>query len=291
MRAAELRATDRTLRDLDPATRALDRDQRRRATETLARVLTTDPDLPVPPSPTVAPPAPPAPPRRRPHRALVAGGMVAAAITVAVLVPVVVGGDEAFASWSPSPSELTGADRRATVDACLVLQADDEGELAFDPAADASVLLAESRGGWSYVVFTVVGASGRTLEGSCLVPDSLVSDPRPGEGGFFGSLGGAEETAGPAPGREAVREDTSGFGSVDDEAFVYAEGRAGADVVGIDVTTPGGREVEASIENGRWAVWWPAGDDSMDNPELTGAPSYAVTLRDGTVADQVHTPW
>lgn len=71
---------------------------------------------------------------------------------------------------------------------------------------------------------------------------------------------------------------------------MYAEGRAGADVVSIEVTTPGGREVAASIARGRWAVWWPAGNDSVGNPEVSGAPTYEVTLRDGTITDEVRTP-
>jgi hypothetical protein len=276
MRAAD--PTDRILRDLDAAAPELDPDQRRRAAATLEQVLGTDPGVPEPS---------PVPPRRRTHRAVLAGGVVAAVTTAAVMVPVLVGGDEAFASWSPTPTELTGADRRAAVDACLVLQGGEGGELAFAPDAGATVLLAERRGGWSYVILTVEGVSGRELQGSCLMPESLVDDPRPGEGGFFGSLGGAEETAGPPPQADVVREDSSGFGAVDDDAFVFAEGRAGADVVDIEVTTPGGREVEASLENGRWAAWWPAGDDAMDNPEVTGAPTYTVTLRDGTVTDRV----
>jgi hypothetical protein len=283
MRAVDPSPTDRILRDLDAAARAPDHGQRRRAAATLERILTTDPDVPAATPPAVGPP-----PRRR-HRAVVAGGLVAAATTAAVVVPVVVGGDGAFASWSPTPHELTGAARRAAVDACLVLQGGERGELAFDPDADATVLLAERRGGWSYVILRVVGVSGRVLEGSCLMPESLVRDPLPGEGGFFGSFGGAEEIAGP-PRPHVARQDTYGIGAVDDDGFVFAEGRAGADVVGIDVTTPGGREVEASLENGRWAVWWPAGDDSMDNPELSGAPTYEVTLRDGTVTDRVRTP-
>ena len=47
--------------------------------------------------------------------------------------------------------------------------------------------------------------------------------------------------------------------------------------------------VEASIDHGRWAVWWPAGDSSPNNPELSEAPTYEVTLRDGTVTDEVRT--
>ena len=132
-------------------------------------------------------------------------------------------------------------------------------------------------------MFTVPGRSGSRLQGSCLLPDDLVAEPRPGEGGFFGSLGGADETAGPAPTRKAIREDESGVGSVDDEFFAYVEGRVGSDVAGIEVLTPNGLRVEASIDNGRWAAWWPGNEDY---PKVAGAPTYRVTLRDGTVTDQ-----
>jgi hypothetical protein len=277
-------STTRILRDLDAADRELSQPQRSRAAVTLERILATDPE---PPAPTVAPNRTP---RRRP-RLLLAGGVVAASTAAGVvLVPIITGGTEAFASWSPTPVELNGAERTAALKACVVLQSGHGGELALDPGAPGSVLVAEARGGWNYVVFTAAGSSGRELQGSCLVPDDLVADPRPGEGGFFGGLGGAEETAGSQPARGVVREDTYGVGSVDDETFVYAEGRAGADVFSIEVTTPGGQQVDASIENGRWAVWWPVGDDSPRSPEMREAPTYEVTLRDGTVTDDIRIP-
>jgi hypothetical protein len=282
MRTQDDARTTLALRALDAADHQPSQAQRTHAAATLERILAADPDTP---TPVAAPAGRP----RRTRGLLLAGGAVAAATVAVLVVPILSDGSEAFASWSPTPVELTGAERDAAVDACLVLQGNEGGELDFDPTADASVLLAEARGGWSYVVFRVAGSSGTELQGSCLVPDDLVADPRPGEGGFFGGLGPADDTAGPRPARDAVREDISGSGSVDDEAFVYAEGRVGGDVAGIEVTTPGGLEVEASIANGHWAVWWPAGDDSMDNPELTGAPTYTVTLRDGTITEEVST--
>ncbi len=272
----------RALRALDAADHELAQGQRARAAATLERILATDPDVATPTS------APPAGPQRRRSRLLLAGSaVVVTAAAAAVAIPIVTDESPAFATWSPTPVELTGAERRSAVEACLVLQGNDVEELDFDPRANASVLVAEARGGWSYVVFRVAGASGTELQGSCLVPDEQVADPRPGKGGFFGSLGPADETSGPAPAPAVAREDGSGAGSVDDEAFGYAEGRAGDDVVSIEVTTPGGREVEASLANGHWAAWWPAGDNSVSNPELGGAPTYEVTLRDGTITDEI----
>ena len=276
--------TTRALRGLDAADREIVRAQRTRATATLERILATDPEEPT----QVATPA--GETRRRPYRLLLAGGVVVAAVTAALAIPTISQQGEAFASWTPTPVPLTGAERRAAADACLTLQGRHGGELAFDARADASVLVAEARGGWSYVLFNVAGASGFDLEGTCLMPDDVVADPQPGGGGFFGGLSRADELDRRPPARDVAREDTYGAGTVDDEAFVYAEGRAGADVVGIEVTTPGGLVVEASVVRGRWAVWWPAGDARMDNPELIGAPTYEVTLRDGTVIDGVRNP-
>jgi hypothetical protein len=277
-------STTRDLLDLDAADRELSRHQRSRAAVTLERILATDPETP---APTVTPTRAA---RRRPRLLLLAGGVVAAVTAAVVVAPVVTGGTEAFASWSATPVELEGAERTAALEACLVLQSDDGGGSTVDPDAPGSALLAEARGGWTYVVFEVAGSSGRELQGSCLAPEDLMADPRPGVGGFFGSLGGAEEAAGPQSAHDVARQDTSGSGSVDDATFVYAEGRAGADVVSIEVTTPAGVHVDASLENGRWAAWWPVGDDSGRSPEMREAPTYEVTLRDGTVSDGIRTP-
>ena len=270
--------TTRLLRDLDAADHELSQTQRARAAATLERVLATDAGVPAP--------APVRAPRRRRRLLLVAGGAVAAVTAAIVVVPSITGDTAAFASWSPVPVALSGAERAAALEACVVLQSGESGELALDPDTDASALVAEARGGWSYVLFTATGPSGRALQGSCLMPDDLVADPRPDVGGYFGGLSGADDVGGPAPGPKAVREDTSGIGSVEGEGFVYAEGRAGAEVAGIEVTTPSGVEVQASLQDGHWAVWWPSPDDSMRNPDFTEAPTYEVTLRNGTVRDR-----
>jgi hypothetical protein len=266
------------LRDLDAADPVLSAQQHDRATATLQRIMATDPDAPGAGS------AASVRPRRGPRRLLLTGAAVAvvAVVTaVALVLPTLSNGSQAFASWSPVPTPLAGADRAAAVHACLVLQGEGGGGLRYAADARPSVLVAEARGGWSYVVFTVDGLS-QPLQGSCLLPDDVVADPRPGEGGFFGSLGPTADLTGPFLAADGVRQDSYGVGAIDREAFVYVEGRSGPDVRRIEVTTPGGRHVRASLARGHWAAWWPAGDDAMDNPELTGAPTYVVTLRDGT---------
>jgi hypothetical protein len=264
------------LRHLDAADRVLSSEQRSCATAALERIVASDPAAPGEGSA-----AAPLSPSRRPRRLLLAGAAGIAATAAALVLPTVLSGSQAFASWSPVPMPLAGAHRAAVVDACLALEGDGGRGLRFAADAHASVLVAEARGGWSYVIFTVAGST-RPLQGSCLIPDDVVTHPRPGKGGFFGSLGPTADLAGLLPGPGSVRKDSYGVGTVDREAFLYVEGRAGADVRRIEVSTPGGQHVQASLAHGHWAAWWPAGDDSMKNPELTGAPTYLVTLRDGT---------
>jgi hypothetical protein len=44
-------------------------------------------------------------------------------------------------------------------------------------------------------------------------------------------------------------------------------------------------EIEASVSDGRFAAWWPAGEVDSDNPELGGAWTYTLTLADGSTRD------
>lgn len=271
----------RALQDLDAADQSLDAAQRSRAARTREQIVRSAPAGPALPSP------PDRAPRRRVTRPLLVGGILAAVVAAVVAGPVVLRGDEAFASWSPTPVELRGAERATAVEACVVLQSGGSSQLDIEPTAEPVALVAEKRGGWTYVLFTVAGSSQPEVEGSCLMPADLVRDPEPGVGGFFGALSGSDDTAGPTRSRTAVREDEYGVGSVGDDTFTHVEGRAGADVVRIEVVTPGGLEVEASVDDGHWAVWWPVDNDGGG---VTESPTYEVTLRDGTVTNTVHTP-
>lgn len=44
-------------------------------------------------------------------------------------------------------------------------------------------------------------------------------------------------------------------------------------------------EIEASVDDGRFAVWWPAGEVESDNPELGGSWIYMLTFADGSTRD------
>lgn len=265
--------TTAALRDLDPApTTALTDEERERAEATFARILAT-------PSHALVQAEGPGRPRRRRGRLLVPLGLVGAAgVTVPALL---LGGGPAFASWTPKPALLTataGSEAAATCRAAL--GAPDQGE---------RLVIAERRGGWTYVLI-----AGPKAEGSCLMPDELVGDWVPAdrrEKGFFGSYT-TDPVEAPTPARDHIVEFESTAGSVpapglwpfdnDDGWFSLVEGYVGSDVTGVTVHTPVGTDVEASVAHGRFAAWWPSDQPSSENPELMGPWTYTVTLADGS---------
>ena len=264
--------TTAALRDLDPAPTTVPTDEElERADATFVRILATPSHAQVR--------AEPGRPRRRRSRLLVPLGLVGAAgATVPALL---LGGGSAFASWTPKPEPLRAAavsEAAATCRASLAVP--DQGE---------RVVIAERRGGWTYVLI-----AGPTAEGTCLMPDDLVGNRDPAdhkEKGFFGTYD-TEPVEAPTLARDSIVEAGSMQGSVrtpgalpfttDDGWFSWVEGYVGSDVTGVTVHPPVGPDVEASVANGRFAAWWPSDQPSSENLEVMEAWTYTVTLADGT---------
>jgi hypothetical protein len=205
------------------------------------------------------------PARRRRSRVLMPAGLLAAAGSAAAAL--VFGGSSALASWTPTPETLTSTETSAAADTC-------RADLGVPLSEAASV--AERRGDWTYVL--VSGASG---EGTCLMRNSVAGqDPTGHE--VFGDFDTDPRTP-TSVARDGILEAGSSVASVDDGLFhedwlTWTYGYVGADVTGITVHTPQGVDVEASVENGRFAAWWPSQKPSSKNPEAMGAWSYTVTL-------------
>lgn len=258
------------LRRLDPAagtTRAgaaeLTPEQAERSRRTLERILATGPD-------PVGDPAVPRP-RRRPSRRWVLAPLVAVLAVAAVVVPVLLsGGPKAYASWSAVPVVLTPAESAAATDACLAAT----GRTAPPSAAP---LLAERRGGWTYVLLRPA----RDVQVSCLMPtEEITTGSAADRRRWFSSSD--DEVLGPVRDAEGVRVDAAATGTTDEGLFSYSEGAVGRDVVGITITTPRGVKVEASVGSGRYAAWWPAGRNDRRSREIGQGPLIDVTLADGT---------
>ncbi len=261
--------TDAVLRDLDPAqTVILTQEERQRANELLARIVAS-------PSPHHFPEESH---RSRLRRSLVLIGLFASGVAVPAWL---LGGSSAFASWTPKPEPLSVSARVEAADTCRTAL-----EM---PANGDRVLSAERRGGWIYVLIASPQA-----EGACLMPDDLVGAKNvvaERRNGFFGSYT-TDPVEDPTVAPKSIDETQSMNGSVstsgrlplgsDEGWFTWVSGYVGSEVIGVTVHPPVGPDVEASVEGGRFAGWWPSAVPSSKNLEVMEAWDYTVTLADGT---------
>lgn len=251
--------TDAALRALDPADPVMTDDQAARAEAALARILSA------PPGPSGS--AEPESPRRR--RRIVVPACLAGIAAVAAS-SLLVGGGSAFGSWTPTPRPLEADAAARAVTTCRAgMGVPDDG---------APFILAERRGDWTYVL--LAGSAGDV---SCLMENDVVGeDPGAGDvvGGYDPDPPPVERVA-----PDGIDEISSLFAVREDEVVRLSEGVVGRDVVGVTVHTPTGLVVEASLARGRYAAWWPGGEAKGDNPEIADAPTFTVTLTDGTTRD------
>lgn len=266
---ATFERTAAALRDLDPAGGPLTEAERERAGTMRDRLLRSPVDGPAHAQPV----------RRRRRLLLAPAALLAAA---ALAVPTVLGGGSAFASWTASPSPLKPSDEEAAATTCRsLLDVKDR---------TARVVVGERRGGWTYLLL-----DSRSGEAACLMPDELLGTTTASpDSGFFGSYD-TDPPAPPTPAHDSVVETESAGGAVSlpgrlslgsrEGWFTWTSGYAGSDVTAVTVHPPTGPAVEASLVDGRFAAWWPSGEARGDNPGVSGAWTYTVTLADGTTRE------
>jgi hypothetical protein len=245
------------LRHLDPAPRTdLTEAERDRADAAFARIVATSFDEPVPGELS-------RPHRRRSHLLVTLGLTGAAGVAIPVLL---LGGGNAYGSWTPTPVPLTEVVAAAAGTTCrTALDVPDRGE---------RVAVAERRGGWTYVLL-----AGPGTEAVCLMPDDLVGQDPTDRESFFGSYD-TDTTAPPPVGPDRIDETSSMQGSTEAGWFIWVEGYVGSDVTGVTVHASSGLDIEASVSGNRFGAWWPSGKPSSDHPAETW--SYTVHLADGS---------
>ncbi|WP_163543020.1 hypothetical protein [Occultella kanbiaonis] len=215
----------------------------------------------------------------RTTRRVVAGA--AAAILLGAAVYTVANPDQppAYASWTPTPTELTApvaAERAAECPDVELLQ-----EPADDGGVDVTEIpltlhLAEERGDYTFAVSSGVGAQGESAYSVCLIePDRTTAQ---------GAILPADAVVAPsAPDAVVVLNDSVDWSvASEDDAITYVFGTAGTDVTAIDVHTDSGSFAHASLADGWWAVWFP-GDVDLST-DLT------VTTSDGTTREAAAVP-
>jgi hypothetical protein len=157
----------------------------------------------------------------------------------------------AYASWTPAPSAVAPGDLDTVVGACR------------DQLHDGTipVALAERRGAFVAVLFH---RNNPDVSASCVAwnrPGSTqVDDVATAVGGSSGPAWT------PAAGR-ITQGMVSDYGG--DPPAAFTEGAVGRDVVGVTIHA-GTRTITATVENGRYAAWWP-GTALSDGPASRAA--------------------
>lgn len=268
--------TTTALRELDPASTTLLTDaESDRAEATLERILAAPSQEHVPGQSDRT--------RRGRRRRLVPVGLAGAAAGAAVPALLLAGGS-AFASWTPTPEDLTATAETEAAATC-------RSALGLHELGD-QVVNAERRGGWTYILI-----AGPKSEAACLMQNDLVGQQIPRdrarEAGFFGTYD-PDAVEAPTVASDRMVETEAMQGSVpapgpwpwpfrgDDGFFTWVGGYVGSDVTGVTVHPPTGPDVVASVENGRFAAWWPSDQPSSESTEVMGPWTYTVTLADGS---------
>ena len=226
--------------------------------------------------------------RNRVRRVVWLAAGVAAATTAYLLLPGP-GQGNAYATWTATPQALADRDRATAVEECRDAQSgpfwdrNGDGPEEFDPVA-ASVALAERRGDLVAVLLRDEGPM-KDFSGFCVVAlKPGASSGRVESMGVAGSVGGPPSVA-PADSFFEGSMSQSGEG---EGLISMVDGVAGSDVVALTLHT-GDLSVQATVENGRYAAWFPGRifPDEELPPSGQGGPepmiTYDLTLADGTV--------
>lgn len=205
----------------------------------------------------------------------------AAALALVVSVTGVLGGDTAYASWTARPTVLPVAEQEDLARQCReylspVPGAGGEGIPTEADVQAARLVVADSRGAWSYVVLSGEGG----FEATCLIEEAR------GIAGLIHGVSSAAASYGfvtpPVPAVDGIVGTGLMSMGTDEGSAWSTEGHVGADVTAVTVLTGSATEVEATVTRGRFAAWWPERVTVDESRGLEGV-RYVVTLRDGTV--------
>ncbi len=265
---------DPALRSLDAAAASLTAEEQERAKATLERIVATAPTT------GALQPTAPAPARRAFRRLWRRLGLFPAAASAAALALIVgsvvvqgIGDDSAaYASWSATPTSVTGDELDAVASVCQ-----DQVDSYFVDPNKAKLVLAERRGEHVALLYRTEDPD---ISASCLARNphgsTHVEDVKTGAGGSSGP---------------ALKAPPRGFtqGAISEyHGFSITDGAVGEEVTGVTIHA-GALTVKASVQNGRYAAWWPgpAFESGPLPPSGEGGPepilTYDLTLADGAV--------
>jgi hypothetical protein len=183
------------------------------------------------------------------------------------------GGGPAYASWTATPQPVSGGELEAVESPCRSWLGGDSIDLDA-----ARLVLAERRGEFLILLYH---ADSPDVSGSCLVHNPVGSTEVDVVGAGVGG------SSGPAL-KPPARSFTQGSIMQYSDDASLTDGAVGDAVIGVTIHA-GPLTVAASVQNGRYAAWWPgrAFADLPPAPSGEGGSeeilTYDLTMADGTV--------
>lgn len=207
--------------------------------------------------------------------------IAAAAAALAVFSPSLYSDDSAFASWTAQPAAPSVEDVAHAGRLCSEFWTN--GGFSQD-LPDLKVVLAEQRGDWTYTVMTT--SDDQFVDCMLQLDRGLIGNLMGLE--FNSGAGGLTQLSPQAPDPEQVEAVSYGGTSNSSDAVVLSvSGRAGEQVQSIVAHTPSTGDVQATVQDGYWAAWWPAVFDPGNGPQMDGL-AFTVTLRDGSTFEATY---
>lgn len=211
--------------------------------------------------------------KSRKGRYTLAAGLAGVGVVVA---PVLGGSTAAFAGWDEKPVAASPAEAKFWSEKCdEIMGGSEPGGLN----QDLTTLLVELRGKWS---FTVMEAADGTEVG-CLADGKVTAELPEGDGLSWSNVPLDEPSANSLTTGSVMKAENLNGG-----AQYAVTGRVGSDVSGVAFLV-GDQEVQSTVENGRFAAWWPEPDPASLLGKISDRvhkgppnPDVRITLRDGT---------
>ena len=127
-------------------------------------------------------------------------------------------------------------------------------EAATLPSSLPPLVLADTRGPYDMLVY-----SNASSDFVCIW-----------DSGLIGVGGGNGETL-PPPTDDSIGAPGVAYDRIRDGSLTYAHGHAGAPVTGVTLVLADGTRVEATVQNGFYAAWWPSKTDVISAAVTTSA--------------------
>lgn len=205
------------------------------------------------------------------RRIALAGGLVATVTAGVVVLPSMTGGDQAFATWTSTPSGATAQERAAMGSDCRRAQQEGAGSELADDLRSAQPVVGEHRGAWTTVI--LAGVDG--FSAMCITDDSSHLFAKD----MIGSVGTANGNLPLGP-RDLTATDL-GVGTMDAGDISLFAGSVGPDVVGVVYRSRSHGDVAATVSQGHFAGWFPG--DELEDASGDGV-AVEVTYHDGDTA-------